>query len=88
MSSASTHDAIPGHDVKILTKYERAKIIGMRAEQLARGSQPFVAIQGPFNPCEVAEKELMARVLPFIIVRTMPDGKTEHIKLDTMHVAP
>lgn len=69
-----------------LTKYERTKIIGIRAEQLARGAQPFVqpaVLEGArFNACELAERELLARALPFVVVRRMPDGRAEHIRLD------
>ena len=67
-----------------LTKYERTKIIGMRAEQLTRGAQPFVeaVIDGVrFDPCEVAERELLARKLPFYITRNHADGKQEIVKL-------
>ena len=69
-----------------LTKYERTKIIGMRAEQLARGAQPFVdaVVEGTgakFDPCEVAERELLSRKLPFYITRPHADGKPEIVKL-------
>lgn len=88
----------PGGEVGIgrsglpwLTKYERTKIIGMRAEQLARGAEPFVPPVAPdggrFDACELAERELEARVLPFIIVRRMPDGRTEHVRLDAPDLA-
>lgn len=70
-----------------MSKYERTKVIGMRAEQLARGAQPFVEVDGAtFDPCEVAERELRMRKLPFVIVRPGPDGKSEHIKLETLGV--
>lgn len=74
-----------------LTKYERTKIIGIRAEQLARGAQPFVEPAvldgGSFDPCELAERELRARVLPFVVVRRMPDGRRETLRLDDQNVA-
>lgn len=66
-----------------LTKYERAKIIGVRAEQLARGATPFVDLttdsrgQVVFDPIATAERELMARRLPFVVVRRMPDSGRE-----------
>ena len=69
-----------------LTKYERTKVVGMRAEQLARGAQPFVdaVVEGTgakFDPCEVAERELLSRKLPFYITRPHADGKPEIVKL-------
>lgn len=71
---------------KTLTKYERTNIIGLRAEQLARGAQPFVDASDPFDPYEVAERELAMRRLPFIVVRPTPDGKTEQVRVDEMGV--
>lgn len=70
-----------------LTKYERAKIIGVRAEQLARGAKPFVELttnsRGDvvFDPIATAELELMAGRLPFVVVRRMPDQGREMWRL-------
>lgn len=67
----------------VLTKYERTKIVGMRAEQISRGAQAFVDIPPgvPFDPVEVAERELMSRRTPMIVVRTMPEGKQTMLRL-------
>lgn len=74
-----------------LTRYERTQVIGIRAEQLARGAQPFVEVAPPsldgdddgeqVSMYSIAERELAAGRLPFIIVRHMPDGSTQHIRL-------
>lgn len=68
-----------------MTKYEHAKIIGMRAEQIARGAQPFVSDEitagGRFDPIAIANRELNAGVLPFIVVRNLPDGTHEKWRL-------
>ena len=76
---------------KRLTKYERTQVIGMRAEQLARGAQAFVDVTsaaasaatlgGASVYYEIAERELEAHRLPFVVVRKMPDGKTERIRI-------
>lgn len=61
-----------------MTKYEHAKIIGIRAEQIARGAQQFVRDEGErFDPVAIATRELHAGVLPFIAVRNLPDGSQE-----------
>ena len=69
------------HEQKILTKYERTHVIGIRAEQLARGAQAFVDLPPPVHSMSansvyfaIAERELDEHRLPFLIVRTMPDG--------------
>lgn len=65
-----------------MTKYEHAKVIGLRAEQIARGAQPFVTDEGErFDPIAIAVRELNAGVLPFIVVRKLPDGTEEHRRL-------
>lgn len=65
-----------------MTKYEHAKIIGLRAEQIARGAQIFVSDEGErFDPIAIALRELNAGVLPFIVVRKLPDGTEEHRRL-------
>ena len=66
-----------------LTKYERCALVGLRAEQIARGAQTFVnePADGSDGPCELAERELDAHRLPMIIVRHLPDGKKEAIHI-------
>lgn len=71
-----------------MTKYEHAKIIGIRAEQLARGAQPFVNEEADgavpkerFDPIAIAHRELHAGVLPFIVIRKLPDGSHEKWRL-------
>lgn len=70
---------------KILSKYEKTKIIGLRMEQLARNAEPYVdIIDNKFNPQEIATRELLERKLPFMISRTLPNGKTEVYRLEDM----
>lgn len=70
----------------ILSKYEKVKIIGLRAEQLQRGATPYIEISTtkPFNACEIAKKELHANKIPFMISRKLPDGKIEYWRLSDM----
>jgi DNA-directed RNA polymerase subunit K/omega len=69
---------------KRLTKYERTQVIGVRAEQLVHGAQAFVDVStlpAGASPYDIAERELLEHRMPFIIERTLPDGKTERIRL-------
>lgn len=75
-------------DVNKLTKYERTKVIGMRAEQLARGAQAFVPLPEKLEGIsaihtfyKIAERELVEKKIPFIVVRQMLDGKARKIYL-------
>ena len=62
------HKTIP-----ILTKYERARVLGQRAKQINSGSRPFVRV--PENVIDgylIAEMELKEKRIPFIIRRPLP----------------
>jgi len=65
--------------VPILTKYERARVLGQRSKQIESGSKPFVKV--PENIVEaylIAEMELREKKIPFIIRRPIPGGKCEY----------
>ena len=53
---------------------EEAKIIGLRAQQLANGAPALVDTTGMTSVIKIAKKELKEGVNPFIIRRTFPDG--------------
>lgn len=60
-----------------LTPYERARLIGRRAQQLAMGAPSSIPMNTT-DPLEHAMSELRAGVIPLLIVRHLPDG-TQHI---------
>ena len=67
----------------ILTKYEKAKVLGQRTKQLNMGSTPFVGVDRmTMDNSIIAEEELKAKKMPFIIQRPMPGGGVEywHVK--------
>ena len=66
-----------------LTKYEMARIIGYRSEQIGAGSQLYI---DPGNITEIAKKELYERKIPFIIKRTLPNNISEYWKLDELEI--
>jgi DNA-directed RNA polymerase subunit K/omega len=70
----------------ILSKYEKTKIIGLRMEQLVRNSPPCIEIDKtkPFNPFEIAMKELESRKIPFMIARKLPNGKKEYWRIEDL----
>lgn len=53
---------------------EEAKIIGLRAQQLANGAPALVDTTGMTCVISIAKKELKEGVNPFVIRRTFPDG--------------
>ena len=52
-----------------LTDFERARIIGARAQQLANGGTPLVDCTGLTDAMDIARKELIERKIPFLIRR-------------------
>lgn len=67
---------------KILTpkmsKFERAKILGARAEMIASGDKPMVVIPKTVTTAyEIALLELKANKIPLIIRRRLPNGGYE-----------
>lgn len=87
------HDIIKSYDPSnnstrnILTHYEKVKVVGLRAEQLQRGAQPFVDFdKKKFDPIKVAMMELEQRKLPFMLCRTLPNGQKEYWRLEDMVV--
>jgi DNA-directed RNA polymerase subunit K/omega len=72
-----THTTYP-----FLTLYEKTKVIGLRASQLAQGAVPFIKDVEEFtNVYDIAAAELEAKRLPYIIKRPLPDGKFEYWRL-------
>ncbi len=61
-----------------LTKYERARLIGARALQLAMGAPLLLKLKESeleainFNPVEIAKMELEKGILPISVRRPMP----------------
>lgn len=66
-----------------LTRYERARVIGARALQVALGAPILVKLERniPLDPLFVAEKELESGVLPIIIRRRTPSGEYQDIPI-------
>ena len=60
-----------------LTRFEKARIVGARALQIAMGAPILIKLSKvPTNPIDIALEELEKGVLPITIRRTLPDGIT------------
>jgi len=65
-----------------LTNYEKTKIIGLRANQISKGSVPFVSVPKHITDVkDIAKMELEQKRLPFIIKRPLPNGTFEYWRL-------
>jgi DNA-directed RNA polymerase I, II, and III subunit RPABC2 len=71
----------------ILTKYEKAKILGVRIKQLNNGALPYVKIaEDLLDTFIIAEKELKEKKIPFIIQRPLPNNTFEYWKLEDLEI--
>jgi DNA-directed RNA polymerase I, II, and III subunit RPABC2 len=68
--------------IPILTKYEKARILGERAKQLNSGATPFIEVEpNLIDGYLIALKEFDEKKIPFIIKRPLPNGGCEYWKL-------
>ena len=68
-----------------VSKYERTRAIGVRAEQIAAGSETLVnlsemSVEDRRNPLKIAEKEYREGKMPFSIIRTYMNGQKVIVK--------
>lgn len=65
-----------------LTRFEKARIVGARALQIAMGAPILIAPSANLsNPIDIALQELETGILPITIRRTLPDGTYQDIPL-------
>mmetsp|Transcript_55038 Transcript_55038/g.103139 ORF Transcript_55038/g.103139 Transcript_55038/m.103139 type:complete len:121 (+) Transcript_55038:83-445(+) len=74
----------PRKTTPYLTKYERARILGARALQISMNAPVMVTLDGETDPLLIAEKELIQRVIPFVIRRFLPDNTYEDWKVSEL----
>jgi len=68
-----------------LTNFERTKIIGLRANQISRGSVPFVSVPKHITDVrDIARLELEQKRLPYIVKRPLPNGTFEYWRLSDL----
>ena len=61
-----------------LSRYERAKVISIRAQQLSIGKQPQIEVDRTnINHLEIALQELKEKKIPNNIIRKLPDNTIE-----------
>jgi len=67
--------------VPFVTKYERARILGIRAKQVNAGADAFVSVPDDIiDGYSIATLEYNQRKIPFIIRRPLPNGGSEYWK--------
>ena len=78
----AAHRTIP-----MLTKYEKARILGIRAKQINNGAAPFIELkENIIDGYLIAERELAEKKLPFIIRRPLPNRGSEYWRLEDLEI--
>jgi len=78
----NNHKTLP-----FLTKFEKSKILGLRAKQLDEGAQPFVKVMPNIvTGYTIASLELIQKKIPFIIRRPIPNGTSEYWKVSDLEI--
>lgn len=68
-----------------LTRFEKAKILGLRAKQINHGSKPFIEVtRNIIDGHTIAHMELLQNKIPFIIRRPLPNGGSEYWKVNDL----
>ena len=70
-----------------LTKYEKARVLGVRCKQLNNGADAFVKVPpNIISGMLIAEEELKQKKVPFIIRRPLPNGGSEYWRLEDLEI--
>ncbi len=76
------HKTIP-----ILSRYEKAAVLGTRTKQLNNGNNPYIQINSIIlDNYLIAESELKQKKLPFIIKRPIPNGGFEYWHIEDLEL--
>ena len=73
--------------VPFITKYEIARIVGERAQQIDSGSSVFINIDDTvIDSYTIAYQEFLEKKIPFIIKRPLPNGCCEYWKVKDLEI--
>jgi DNA-directed RNA polymerase I, II, and III subunit RPABC2 len=71
---------------KYMTKYEKARVLGIRSIQISSGSPVYIDTNGETDSLRIAQMELRCRQLPLKVRRKFPDGTFEDINVNDLIV--
>ena len=78
MRNADNQIVDPNHKMlPFLTKYERARILGIRIKQLNHGCRSTIPTSS-LDTRAIAYEEYRQKKIPFIVRRPLPHGKSEY----------
>ena len=69
-----------------MTIYERVRLLGERAKQLSLGAKALIKGAENIDPKIVAKMELEKKIIPLIIIRTLPNGQKEKWRVAELEI--
>ena len=73
--------------LRVMSKYEFTRILGVRAKQLNEGSKPYIDVPDEIiDGYLIAQLELQQKKIPFIIRRPLPGGGSEFWKIADLEI--
>ena len=70
----------------ILSKYERVRLLSVRAKQLAQGAKPLIKNTTGLSSRQIALLELKNKIIPLIIERPIPNVGIERWRLSELEI--
>ncbi|MBI4044821.1 MAG: DNA-directed RNA polymerase subunit K [Candidatus Diapherotrites archaeon] len=64
-----------------LTRFELTRIVSARALQLSYGAPALVKATKDKSNFDIAKKEIEDQVIPFVVLRKLPNGETIRVSL-------
>jgi DNA-directed RNA polymerase I, II, and III subunit RPABC2 len=82
--SKAVKNETPKRSSIYMSKYEKTRILGLRALQISKGSPIMVDYKNETDPLRIAQIELREGKIPMIIRRVLPDGVFEDWSVDEL----
>ena len=67
-----------------LSKYELARILGTRAQQISNNAPVYIETSNLTDPLKIAIKEMKMGKTPMAILRKLPNGSVEKWKIEDL----
>jgi len=71
---------------KILSRFEKTRLIGTRAVQIAMNSPPVIDTKGETDALKIAQMEFDQKKIPLKVIRELPNGIIEEWSINEFYI--
>lgn len=71
---------------KILSRFEKTRLIGTRAVQIAMNSPPVIDTKGETDALKIAQMEFEQKKIPLKVIRELPNGTIEEWSINEFYI--